>query len=370
MRLVQKSLLARWFVLILVPARCLIFAQGTMMTPAPAGSAFWVVSGRFIGSKQCAACHQAQARNFHRNSMSRALEPVDTCAILNGDVHYTWSDGKYAYSITRAGEKVLYRVTDGKETFETPLQFAFGQGKAGQTYVYDHNGSFYESRVSFYAKLQGLDLTVGAVNATPADLLTAAGRIMNSRDARDCFGCHTTGARIGNTLQLTSYEAGVQCESCHGPGGAHVESIRNGKPAPGSIRSLKGMDPQETSEMCGVCHRTWETVVTMGLKGINTARFPAYRLTSSPCFSLNDRRIACTACHNPHEGLESDDRRYDVKCTACHNQANAALKRRVCKVAKANCTSCHMMRVEPPESHHAFVDHWIRVVRSKDDYPE
>jgi hypothetical protein len=52
------------------------------------------------------------------------------------------------------------------------------------------------------------------------------------------------------------------------------------------------MDPQETSEMCGVCHRTWETVVTMGLKGINTARFPAYRLTSSPCFSLQDRRIA------------------------------------------------------------------------------
>jgi hypothetical protein len=370
MRLVQISPLARWFVLGIAPARCLIFAQGTMMTPAPAGSAFWAVSGRFIGSKQCAACHPAQARNFHQNSMSRALEPVDTCAILRGDVHYTWTDGKYSYSITRAGEKVLYRVTDGKETFETPLQFAFGQGKAGQTYVYDHNGSFYESRVSFYAKLQGLDLTVGAVNAAPSDLLSAAGRIMSGKDARDCFGCHTTGARVGNTLQLTSYEAGVQCEGCHGPGGAHVDSIRSGRPAPNSIRSLKGMDPQETSEVCGVCHRTWETVVTMGLKGINTARFPAYRLTSSPCFSLQDRRIACTACHNPHEGLDSDDRHYDPKCIACHNPANANIKRRVCKVAKANCTSCHMMRVEPPESHHAFVDHWIRVVRSKDDYPE
>ncbi len=341
-----------------------------MMTPAPAGSAFWSVRGRFIGSKQCATCHPAQAKNFHENSMSRALEPAGTCANLKGDIHFTWTDGKYSYSIARDGEKVLYRVTDGQETIETQLLYAFGQGKVGQTYVYDLNGRFYESRVSFYSKLQGLDLTVGAANRKPPDLKAAAGRLMNSEDVRDCFGCHTTGARLGNTLQLTNFEAGVQCESCHGPGGTHVGSIRNGKPAPGSIRSLKGMDAQETSEMCGVCHRTWETVVTMGLKGINTARFPVYRLTNSACFLLTDRRIACTACHNPHEGLVSDDRHYDVKCTACHNQANTALKRRVCKVAKANCTSCHMMRVEPPESHHAFVDHWIRVVRSKNDYPE
>jgi hypothetical protein len=368
--LLQKSPLAGWFVLILVPARCLIFGQGTVMAPAPAGSAFWAVSGRFIGSKQCAACHPAQARNFHRNSMSRALEPVDACAILKGDVHYIWTDGKYSYSVSHAGERALYRVTDGNQTFETPLEFAFGQGKVGQTYVYDLDGRFYESRVSFYARLQGLDLTVGAVNATPADLDTAAGRMISSAEARDCFGCHTTGARLGNTLQLTSYEAGVQCESCHGPGGGHVDSLRNGKPAHGSIRSLKGMDAQETNEMCGVCHRTWETVVTAGLKGINTARFPAYRLTNSPCFSPQDRRIACTACHDPHDGLDTDDRRYDVKCTACHNAANGSLNRRVCKVAKANCTSCHMMRVEPPQAHHAFVDHWIRVVRSKDDYPE
>lgn len=366
----QKSLVAFWFAQILVPAPGRLIAQGTMMTPAPSGSAFWAVRGRYIGSRQCAVCHPAESKNFHQNSMSRALEPVSACDILKGRIHYTWTDGRYSYSITRAGDQVLYRVTDGKETFETPLEFAFGQGKAGQTYVYGLEGHFYESRVSYYAKLQALDLTVGAVNSTPSDLRSAAGRIMSNQDARDCFGCHTTGARVGNTLQLTSYEPGVQCESCHGPGGAHVDSLRNGKPAPGSIRSLKGMDPQETSEMCGVCHRTWETVVMMGLKGINTARFPAYRLASSACFSLQDRRIACTACHNPHGGLESDDLRYDSKCTACHNAANAALKRRVCKVAKKNCTSCHMMRVEPPESHHAFVDHWIRLVRSKDDYPE
>jgi hypothetical protein len=356
-------------VLLVAVLRLATFAQAPLMTP-PNSANYWAVNGRFIGSKQCAGCHPAQARNFHRNSMSRALEPIETCAILKGDINLTWTDGHYTYSIVRSGERVLYQVTDGRETFQTPLLYAFGQGKAGQTYVFDVEGRFYESRVSYYSKLNGLDLTVGAVNSKPANMRAAAGRIMDATEARACFGCHTTGARIGNVLQLKAFESGVQCESCHGPGGAHVDGIQDGKPRPNSIRALKGMDAQETNEMCGVCHRTWEAVMMMGLKGINNARFPPYRLTNSPCFSVTDRRIACTACHNPHEGLVSDDKYYDSKCAACHNQANLAIKKRTCKVGEEACTSCHMPRVEPAESHHAFPDHWIRIVRSKGDYPD
>jgi Cytochrome c554 and c-prime len=346
------------------------FAQGTMMMPAPTQSNYWLVSGRFVGAKQCALCHAAESRNFHHNSMSRALEPMETCAILKGNINYTWKDAKYSYRITRVGDKILYRVTDGKETQEVPLQYAFGQGKAGQTYVFEIAGEFYESRVSYYEKLKGLDLTVGAMNREPTSVRTAAGRRIDRDETRDCFGCHTTGARTGATFQLTNFQAGVQCESCHGPGGAHLDSIRNGRPAPNSIRSLKGMDPEETNEMCGVCHRTWEAVMTAGLSGLNTVRFPPYRLSISKCFSLQDRRIACTACHNPHEGLVEDDKDYDAKCTACHNQANTSISKRTCPTGKQGCTSCHMPRIEPPESHHAFPDHWIRVVRSKGEYPE
>ncbi len=301
--------------------------------------------------------------------MSRALEPVDACALLKGDIRYQWAGGGYSYSIVRANDKVLYRVTDGKQSFETQLLYAFGQGKAGQTYVYALDGQFYETRVSYYAKLHALDVTVGAATQ-PEDLRAAAGRPLVSNDARDCFGCHTTGARLGGALQLDHYESGVQCESCHGPGAAHIDGIRTGKLAPKSIRSLKGMDAEETSEMCGVCHRTWETVMMLRITGVSTVRFPAYRLTNSQCYSVSDSRIACTACHNPHEKLVSDDKFYDSKCAACHNKGTTAATKRMCPVAKQACTSCHMPRLEPPQTHHAFADHRIRVVRSKAAYPE
>jgi hypothetical protein len=346
-------------------------AQSGMTMPAAGDSRYWAASGGFLGSKPCASCHPGQSATFHQNSMSRALEEANEAAPLQGDIHYTWANAGYSYSIERSGGTVLYKVTDGAAAFATPLHYAFGQGKAGQTYVYEINGQFYESRVSYYEKLRGLDLTVGAPHK-PEDLKSAAGRLMPATQARDCFGCHTTGARRGNALVLErdQYQNGVQCESCHGPGSAHVAGIQNGKPAPNSIRSLKGLNAQETSELCGTCHRTWETVRMMNLKGVNTTRFPAYRLANSSCFSFDDRRIACTACHDPHKPLATGDKAYDANCLACHNKSNLSVKKRICPVGRAACTSCHMQRVEPPEAHHAFADHWIRVVRSKDDYPE
>ncbi|HVW84819.1 MAG TPA: multiheme c-type cytochrome [Bryobacteraceae bacterium] len=336
----------------------------------PVGSAFWSASAAYAGSSTCASCHPAQAKRFHENSMSRALEPVSACEILRDRLPLYFKKDAWSYSIVRAGDRVLYRVSDGAKTFEAPLQYAFGQSKAGQTYVYSVDNRFYESRVSYYAKLRALDLTVGAMNSEPVDLRSAAGRIMEGNEPRNCFGCHTTGARQGASLQLEHYEAGVQCESCHGPGGAHVDAVRAGGKVPGTIRSLRNMDPQQSAEFCGTCHRTWENVMMMGIKGINNVRFPAYRLTNSPCFSLEDRRISCTACHDPHGPLVAGDNSYDSKCAACHNPANARLRKKICPVAKQACTSCHMPRVEPAEAHHAFPDHWIRVSRSAKDYPD
>jgi hypothetical protein len=332
----------------------------------PVGARYWASEGRFIGAEKCGTCHRAEADKFRATTMARALVPVESCEILRGDIHFTFRKGSYRYSILREAGNVVYQVSNGSEVLSVPLEFAFGQGKAGQTYVYSLGGQFYESRVSYYAETQGLDLTVGAMNSQPEDLRSAAGRIMQGNEPRECFGCHTTGARVGGKLQLADYQTGVQCESCHGPGGDHASAVAAGRPVAGTIRALSKMDPETSNEFCGTCHRTWQTVMTMGIRGINTARFPSYRITNSPCFSLDDRRISCTTCHDPHGGLVTDDKYYDSKCTACHNVKEA----KVCKVGKEACTSCHMQRVSPAEAHHAFPDHWFRIVRSAKDYPE
>ena len=338
----------------------LLLAHWPGFGQAPTAAGFWNTQGNFAGAVPCAECHPKQAARFRENSMSRALEPVEQGTILRGDIHFTFRQGPYSYSISRAGGEIVYKVTRGKDSFETPLSYAFGQGKAGQTYVYSFNGQYFETRVSYYARLKNLDLTVGTMTGIPSDIQTAAGRVMRGDEPRNCFGCHTTGARIGTALQLSSYQAGVQCEACHGPAGAHLAV-----PAVSNIRTLKNMTPQQANEFCGACHRTREAVVAMGITGMDSARFPAYRLANSACFSMDDPRISCTACHDPHGPLVTEDSYYDAKCNACHDAG-----KKHCPVSRQNCTSCHMQRVEPAASHHAFADHWIRVVKGKADYPE
>lgn len=349
-------------------ALVLLLALGARLPAQP--NLIWPAEGEYAGSKKCAICHPAQARSYHASSMFRALEPVDNCEILKRNPHLEWVDGPYHYLIEKTDAGYRYRVTGGSQSAETILRYAFGQGKAGQTYVFEQGGHYFESRVSYYQQLQGLGLTVGALNAKPTNILQALGRSMGDMEARDCFGCHTTGSRRGAHLQLEKFENGVQCEACHGPGEAHIDSIAEGKPKPGSIRSLKGMNAEETNDLCGSCHRTWEAVILMKIRGTNNARFQPYRLTNSQCFLSGDRRIACTACHDPHAALVRDSKAYDAKCAACHNPRNASIPKKTCPVGKEACTSCHMPRYEVPGSNHAFADHWIRVARAGDPYPD
>lgn len=63
-----------------------------------------------------------------------------------------------------------------------PLRYAFGQGFAGQTYVYEQDGRWYESRISYYQQTKALDLTMGAPPGEPKNLTEAAGREMTSQD--------------------------------------------------------------------------------------------------------------------------------------------------------------------------------------------
>lgn len=340
------------------------------MAGAGSSAAIWPAEGKYAGSGQCALCHPAQARTYRSSSMSRALESIESCQILKSNPRLSWTDGTYRYLIEKTAAGYRYAVTDGKESAEVTLRYAFGQGKAGQTYVYEKNGEYYESRVSYYQELKGLALTVGAQSLQPSNIAEALGRLTTPGEARDCFGCHTTGARRANELNLQHYENGVQCEDCHGPGADHVGSITDGKPKPGTIRGLRGLNAEETDDLCGSCHRTWETVMLLKIRGTANVRFQPYRLTNSKCFLSGDSRIACTACHDPHSAPATDPKAYDSKCGACHNPANTAIRKTQCTVAREACVTCHMPRYEVPGSHHAFADHWIRIARAGDRYPD
>jgi hypothetical protein len=315
----------------------------------------------------CATCHRAESANQPATPMGHAMESVGECTILKTHPVLTFKTGKYSYRIERKGSQSIYSVTDGVQSFTIPIGWSFGLGSAGQTYVYEKDGLFYESRVSFYQEVNGLDLTMGAINQMPLDLLQAAGREMGKQGAAQCFHCHASHAGEGLNLDLTSLVPGVQCERCHGSASDHIEGFKTGKVAP--MKKLTDGTAEQMNTFCGSCHRTWDEIATGPKLGVGNVRFQPYRITNSKCYDSADARISCVRCHNPHQPLNTELVSYDPQCLACHSPGGNVAAR-LCKVSKNHCASCHMPKIEMPGSHHSFTDHQIRIVRLNEPYPD
>src|SRR5215813_1709949 len=336
----------------------------------------------FIGSQACVECHKSKVEVQEKSSMGLALEHVAESPVLSSNQRLSFRGGKFTYEIVRKGNQSVYNVTDGKETLSVPILYSFGQGKAGQTYLLKYAGDYYESRVSFYTDAKNLDLTLGYQDTRPQSALEALGRKLPQDEVMQCFNCHSTGAVSGNQLHLDKMAPGVRCEACHGPGAEHVAAGKAGLPNKDKIFNPARLGGDELSQdFCGACHRSAEEIVMAPKRiGMNGVRFQPYRIFGSKCYS-DDRRISCTACHNPHEPATKHERYYDPKCLACQqpgrgssqtpspSQSGEGRAAPGCKVEAKNCASCHMPKTDLPGSHFKFTDHRIRIAKPGEPYP-
>jgi len=313
-----------------------------------------------MAADDCAQCHRDIVQRFRNTPMARALVSVAECEILKRNPELTFKESGYESRIAKG----VLTVTGSGETLTIPLLWAFGRGQAGQTYVFERDGSYYESRLSFYNALNALDLTMGALPKV-STIADAAGHKLGAHGAADCFNCHSRGAVVtGNDLHTDAVVPGVACDSCHGPSEKHVAAIRVGDAAAAKMPKLSAQTAEEMADMCGRCHRTWSQIAMSGPRGVLNVRFQPYRLANSRCYDTADRRIRCSACHDPHGPLETVATSYDSKCAACHTA-----KTKTCTVAKKDCVTCHMPKIELPGAHARFTDHQIRVVREGAAYP-
>jgi hypothetical protein len=332
---------------------------------------------QYVGNAQCARCHASKAASFDTAAMAHAAVHTEDLEIARKHDSLTLQVGPYHYELQSIQGRGSLKISDAKTSLSVPLMWGFGIGRMGQTYIYEQNGNYYESRVSFYAATQALDITPGQSRATPASLELAAGRRMPPEETKLCFGCHTTGSTIKGQFDASTPVAGVACEACHGPGLNHVAAANSGisEPDESLILNPGRMDRVDSVDFCGACHRTWEDVVGGGMLGIFDVRFAPYRLENSKCWKQGDNRITCIACHDPHKPLSHDAGSYDSTCLQCHATLVPAKHGhggapKVCRVATKNCVTCHMPKIGPPELHSSFTDHWIRIVRARDSYPE
>jgi len=336
----------------------------------------------YVGPAACQSCHAAKVASQAETPMARAVSHADDAKVLHTHPDLTFSIGVYRYLIKSDGRHSLYSVTDGTETLSSPLMWAFGTPRVGQSYLFKReDGHFYEARVTYFESLKNLGFTPTRALDSPKDVEEAMDRPVGSTEVSHCFGCHTTASTIGDKFDEENLILGVTCEACHGPGAKHVAAMKTlmkgnlNASQQSDIFNSAHLTPIDSVEFCGACHGTWWDVKNSGAKGVATARSAPYRLVTSKCWGKGDARLTCIACHDPHEQLQTNSAAYDHACLKCHAAAPGAMPTaahpgKACPVATKNCTSCHMQKVYVPEMHSDFTDHRIRIARAGEPFPE
>jgi hypothetical protein len=346
-------------------------------------SHWWPTAGKapraeYAGSETCGECHDELFKTQKQHAMAKASMPAADSPILRQHVGDAFRLDSYQYKILRdASGNPNFSVTDEGKGSSIPIDWAFGAGKVGQSYLSNRNGIFHEVRFSFFSTLNAFGVTPNQSLRSATSIVKAEGRQLSADEAERCFGCHTTASTASSRLDPEKAIPGVSCESCHGPGATHVSEMKTGDVEAGvaAIFNPKDLKPVELVDFCGACHTTWWDAKGIGATGIANVRFHPYRLESSRCWGKGDARLTCVACHNPHQPLVRELASYDNRCLSCHSsdlntKPTADHPGSACPVGKRACASCHMPKYEVPDMHYKYTDHRIRVVKNPDLFPD
>jgi hypothetical protein len=331
----------------------------------------------FVGTVSCRECHPGETAAFARSGHARTLRPAENDPIAR------WLDGRTVKDPERPGVDWSYHLRDGKlsvdrreggKTQTLPIEFSFGSGQVGTTFVTTMKpgpGSppvGLEHRLSYLAVGRKLAVTPGQQEGASSEQgtrITPTGRTLEDFRLLRCFSCHvTTSSREGGgRLDTASLIRNVTCERCHGPAGAHVEAARRGG-TEDELRMPMGPDrepPSAQISACGECHRSpGETdMASLREDDLSIVRFQPIGLARSKCFQEGASGLRCSSCHDPHARVSRDTASFEAVCIDCHRSGGQA--RALCPVSPAKgCVACHMPRREvTPEFR--FTDHWIRV---------
>ncbi len=219
--------------------------------------------------------------------------------------------------------------------------WAFGGGDQAVTFVSRLDGEHYlEHGLSYYK-------AAGKFGITPGHRGIAGERYRTfdpNAAILKCFQCHSTGPlHLRDGFRIEPAEAGVHCESCHGPGAEHAATpnVR--------LRNPGKMTGAAMNELCGACHRQppKNPFESDWSDPWNVRHQPVY-LSQSACFLKGG--VTCSTCHVAHQSSVKRD-----ACSACH----PAAKHRIVTAGKS-CVSCHMPAVAP-NADLRFANHWIGV---------
>jgi tetratricopeptide (TPR) repeat protein len=370
----------------------------------------------YVGRQLCSSCHTREHESWQGSHHDSALQEASTATVLgnfNG-VRFAHSGESLEFKSPK-GVPTVNVVQQGQPPRSYPVKYTFGIEPLQQYLLEMGDGRLQPLAVAWDTRpqaqggkrwfhLQGKELV------PPGDPLHWQGPQYNWNFM--CADCHSTGVERGFDKTTERYattfaEQDVSCESCHGPGSAHVAWAQNTQKQAwdsdhnhGLIRSLsrpkarrwvlregariaslEGSRPNDNElQTCAPCHsRRSDLGVGKGSTFYDRYRlslleeqlyFPdgqikdeVFEIGSFLQSKMHAQGVTCSDCHEPHS--QELRRPGNALCATCHRaEAYDSPQHHFHSIGSeaALCTSCHMpatiyMVVDPRRDHAMKVPH-------------
>ena len=399
-------------VLFLIFFSFLGFPAGTGLTrilvQAQTATAIARVRDQYAGTAACAPCHKDKVISYQQTAHYLTSQLASKNSILGsfkaGTNELIIFDPKTAeenpglYFKMAAHDDGFYETAligwPGQfQERSARIDVVIGSGVRGQSYLSWRGDKLYELPVSYWSDGHKWINSPGYKNGT-ADFSRAV--------VPRCLECHSAYIAqrspdpVSNVYERNSLVVGILCETCHGPGKAHVESETKARFGAGEPVAPHILNPGKFSryrevDVCALCHN--------GIRGEQLA--PAFSfapgeqltkyllpessdsagtpnvhgnqvglLEKSQCY-LNSPDLRCSTCHDVH-AQEKPAAAYSTYCLHCHSASSCGMYKTVGSKVAEDCIDCHM----PIQETSAVVsdtagelirpkmrNHWIKVYR-------
>ncbi len=320
----------------------------------------------FVGPHACAECHAKRVDEFRQTRHFQAMAVPDASVMAKAfsSKEGTWQspDPSRRFEMRQTDGKFTQTAvsTSGRDEQWTTTEIAFLYGaNAGLDDVYfgwrDDNRLF-ELPVSWLHN----ETRWGQSPFDPSR------RDHCAREATPrCLECHATWFEhipgSFNQYVPESFQLGVTCEKCHGPGREHVDFHRANKDAktakaithPGKFSREQSMD------LCAQCHSNAMKYRQPPLSYRPGQSLDDYFLTlqtahpeedhvanqqyvrESKCYQQSE--MTCVTCHSPHHvETHHDTREPHPSCVKCHEPSACKDHPNLPREVRNDCIGCHM----------------------------
>ncbi len=377
-------------------------------TPPPASPAAVAAMPSYAENARCLDCHAAEAAAWGASHHARAMAApsADTVAGDFGNTRFVHRGVTTRFF--REGD--TWRVnTDGPDgrPADFEVRQAFGVSPVQQYLLAMPGGRLQALQVAWDVPGRRWFHLLPGEKAPPGDVLHWTGRYQTANTM--CLSCHVTAYEKRYDARADSFdsrwkEPNVSCQSCHGPGEAHVQwaaargSGRTPADAPGLRKGLLAGTHAATGrqqvELCAPCHSRRAELTATPVPGeplldhylpslLIAGLYHADGQQDDEVFVYGSYRqsrmyakgVGCTHCHEPHGGaLRAPGNGTCLQCHGTQPNADPAFAGAAGRYdtpehhhhpqgsAGAQCAACHM----PPKTYmrlQARPDHSLRVPR-------